>query len=252
MGISGQGLTSPLESGVVRFVGALRSTLVRPVLDRMAAFSQAGKLTAENERLREENERLQTELAQLRNAAARNEELQQLLQLRQKRPEAQFLMASTIGRDSSNLHAAIAIDRGGRDGIRTGMVVLSPGGALIGSVTRVRSDHAWVRLLSDPNSAVTAVAQSSRATGVVTGNYQRQLKLALVPQSTDIKTGDVIETTGLGSTYPPGLVIGKVSRVEGTRQDLFKEIEIEPLADLTRLDQVLVLLNFQPARLEGP
>jgi rod shape-determining protein MreC len=61
-----------------------------------------------------------------------------------------------------------------------------------------------------------------------------------------------VVTSGLGGTYPAGLVIGRVTGVSGQRQEVFRSVTVEPLASLSRLETVLVMTSFAPARLTAP
>ena len=54
----------------------------------------------------------------------------------------------------------IVIDRGLDDGVQVDQAVITWGGA-VGRVFAVESDHAKVRLLTDPNSGVAGIVQRS-------------------------------------------------------------------------------------------
>jgi rod shape-determining protein MreC len=252
--MSRSGMTAAPEGAAFQLLHPVQvslSVLLRPVTALVTRFNN-GASAEELERLRDENARLQTEVAQLREIAAQYQELQQLLRIRADRPNDEYLQAAVRGRDVSGLHSAVAINRGSADGIREGMVVLAPSGALVGKVMRVSRTYSWVRLLDDPSTSITASVQATKADGVVTGKFGGQLAFSLVPQGTEVKSGDLVVTAGLGGSVPPAIPIGKVRSVSGSRQDLFKEIAIEPQADLTSLTQVLVLMNFIPDRVDRP
>ena len=127
----------------------------------------------------------------------------------------------------------VAINRGRDDGIRTGMPVVTEGSTLVGTVTSVASNHAWVTLITDVDSAVSSLLLESRAQGVVAGGYDRRLSMEFVEQTAAVREGDTVVTSGLGGTYPPDLVIGKVTRVSANRQELFRSVTVEPLASLS-------------------
>lgn len=244
-------ITSPLEGGL--------RDLADPVSDLFEGIADRGDLVRENERLREELERLQVQSAAQQDAELRISELEEALGVAQSRPEDQFLVANVIAQDPSGLKRAIAIDRGASDGLDEGMVVLSRGGSLIGTVSRAYSDFAWVRLITDPDSAVNAQVEAaaldseagSAVRGVATGDLRRGLVLDLLPPDSPVAEGSLVTTSGLGGNYPRALLIGGVSSVEERPQASFKKASVEPAADLSSLEVVLVLTSFQPARLAG-
>jgi rod shape-determining protein MreC len=132
------------------------------------------------------------------------------------------------------------------------MIVVTEGRSLVGSVSKVFDDYAWVTLITDPKSAVSAIVQESRAEGVVAGNYGGALNMEFVGQGAAVKQGDFVLTSGVGGGYPPGIVIGRVSTVQKADQDLFQSVHVDHLASLSSLDRVLVLTSFEPKRLEKP
>jgi rod shape-determining protein MreC len=129
---------------------------VRPVDDLFRGLTDRGDIVEENRDLKEQIEMLQQDLAQRQDAEQRVRELEEALGSKQARPEDQLLAANVIAEDTSGLKRMIAIDRGSNDGLDEGMVVLSRGGSLVGTVARAYSDFAWIRLITDPDSAVNA------------------------------------------------------------------------------------------------
>ena len=178
------------------------------------------------------------------------QELQKLLEIKQSYPDEEFLAANVLAKDPSNLKEAVAIDRGKRDGLREGMVVVTEGHSVVGTVTHIFDSYAWVTLITDPNSAISAMVQESRAHGVV----DRQLQ----PQALDRvrRAGRGRERRrrrhhlGHRRAVPCGLRDreGHGGRRHGAGP--VQEGTLEPLASLSHLETVLVLTSFLPRDLE--
>ena len=234
-------VVSPLERGV--------GNAAEPVADVLDRIAERQDLEEENSQLRQQIEELRAEIADLREREALSEGLQDLLNVQEGRPNDQFLAARVIAKDPSNLKERIAIDRGRDDGVAEGMVVMSAGSSLVGVVSGALDDFAWVTLITDPNSSVNAMVMESRTQGVVSGTLHSGLKMELLPQETEVQPGSTVATSGLGGNFPDALLIGEVVSVQGSPQDIFQKAEVEPAADLSRLETVLVLISFQPARL---
>jgi rod shape-determining protein MreC len=132
------------------------------------------------------------------------------------------------------------------------MIVLTEQGSLVGSVTDVLHDHAWVTLITDPSSAVSAMVQESRVQGVVSGAADGSLRMEFVEETADIQEGNLLLTSGIGGRYPQGEPIGRIVKVERAGQELFQEVEVQPLADLSRLESLLVLTSFVPVEVTPP
>lgn len=246
---------SPLENVVLAITSPAQGALTRaaePAADFFSSLGEGNQLKEENQLLRAENDRLSTEVARLRENEIRLQELRQLLQVKESRPDQEFLAANIFARDPSNLKEMVALDRGKRDGIREGMVVVTEGGSLVGRVTNVLDDYAWVTLITDPNSAVSAMVQESRSQGVVAGSYSRRLTIDFLRQGAVVSVGDVVVTSGVGGSFPPGLLIGRVVAAASTRQEIFKDVSVEPMASLSRLETVLVLTSFTPQEVNVP
>ncbi len=232
--------------------------LADPIADFFEGLFNRGDLKRENERLRQEVERLQAQVAAAKDAERRMQELEEALDVKESRPDDEFVVGDIIAQDPSGVKRALAIDRGSKDGLDEGMVVLSRSGSLVGTVSRVYEDFAWLRLITDPNSAVNIVVLAdgdeggTEARGVAGGDLSGRLSLEMVPAEASLTEGDLVTTSGLGGNYPRALLVGSVRSVEDRPQALFKKATVEPAADLSALDTVMVIISFLPARLAGP
>lgn len=245
----------PLENAVLSVAAPIESALrsaSRPVADFLNNLTDINRLSNENRSLREKNERLTEETARLREAERELQQLQQLLNVRGGRPEESFVVAHVFAHEPNNQQDLIAIDRGRADGLEEEMIVLTQQGSLVGTVSRVLEDVAWVTLITDPASAVSAAIQASRVQGVVVGATDGTLTMEFVEATADVKEGDLVLTSGIGGSYPPGELIGQVVEVERAAQELFQAVRVRPLADLSRLETVLVLTSFLPLETGQP
>jgi rod shape-determining protein MreC len=253
--LSRTGLLNPLQDTVLSIAGPMQHGLrnmADPVAGWLSNINDVGNIRSENDQLRKENEQLRDEISRLTEAQMDLQQLQALLQVRDSYPDEQFIGANVLAKEPNSMKEAVAIDRGKRDGLREGMVVVTEGHSVVGTITKVLDSYSWVTLITDPSSAVSAMVQESRSQGVVAGSYSRRLSIEFLDEAQPVKNGDVVVTSSIGGLFPPGLVIGRVTDVSGTAQDLFKKVTVEPLASLSHLETVLVLTSFQPTHLESP
>jgi rod shape-determining protein MreC len=109
-----------------------------------------------------------------------------------------------------------------------------------------------------PDDSVSGAAGSSAdaiespVRGVAEGHLRDGLVLNLLPAGAVIEEGDLVVTSGLGGNYPRSLLLGSVTAIDERPQAPFMTARVEPAADLSNLDTVLVLISFKPARLTGP
>lgn len=172
--------------------------------------------------------------------------------LRRSVPSLQWIEARVILVDAGNLSRSIAINRGSRDGVQDGMTVMTTRG-LVGRVLRATPSWSKVLLVTDVASSVSGTIQGSRLRGIISGLRQStgsSLIMRQITQGEPIKPGDRIVTSGLGGVFPPGLVIGAVAEVRQRDTDLFQEATLEPTFDFDRLEEVLVVINHVPVKLD--
>lgn len=248
------GILSPFQGVFLRVASPFENAL-SAVFDPVASFlSDVGNvndLRNENARLRLQNEELQNKVASLQEESQQVAELQQALGVQQSGGAAKKVAANVVAHDTSPGVDVISIDKGSGSGIRVGMTVLSSGGTLMGTVTKVTGANAFVRLVTDTRSKVNARTLETQASGVIEGTLNRGLSFGLAQQ--DVNVGDTVVTSGLGGNYPPDVPIGKVTAVSGTPQDLFRSVTVEPTVRLSTVRTVLVNTTFIPQsiNLEG-
>ncbi len=240
------------DPAVVAFTRQAVMVAVSPVIKVTAvALGSVGQVWQDYidlRTVRDENLQLQREAAirerrisQLEEQSLETQRLQGLLAIRDT-SRADFLAARVVGRDTSNWFKTILIDRGSRAGIRRNLPVIAPDG-LVGRVLEVTPILSKVQLITDPVSAAGGLVQRTRVAGVVFGNLGAGLVVRYLPQLADVAVGDEMITSGLGGVFPKGIPVGRVASVERRSGALFQEATLQPKVDLSRLEEVLILLQ---------
>jgi rod shape-determining protein MreC len=234
--------------------------------DLFQTVRQVRELRAQVEELQAQVDALMVENVQLRDYKAEVETLQALLNFTAEFPILAYLGADVIGREGPNAFPSgdvvgyepnpylryVTINVGAQQGVEPEMPVVSGGPGLVGRVAEVGPRTAKVQLLTDPDSAVAAVLQTSRITGLVVGQPDGTLRMEYIPQETKIDVGDIVLTSGLGGILPKGLVIGQVTEVVQRDYALFQAAVVRPAIDLSRLELVLVITEFEQIPLDEP
>ena len=202
-------------------------------------YSMLKGYRAENEKLRNRIQELEAEKNQLLEAGATNQRLQELLEFRSHLPSG-TVTASIIAHSGSSWFKSCLLDKGSADGVRKGMAVVTPLGA-VGQVVAVTARTAKVLLIADPNNGVDVLVQRTRARGIVSGSLDNGTILKYVKRSEDIQEGDRLVTSGLDGIFPKGIVVGSVTKVRKQTLGLFQHIEVMPAVNLARTEEVLVV-----------
>jgi rod shape-determining protein MreC len=111
-------------------------------------------------------------------------------------------------------------------------------------VVEVTPASAKVQLLTDPVSAVGGLVQRTRVTGIVSGNLGAGARVRYLPLLADVVVGDEVVTSGMGGVFPKGIPVGRITAVERRSGALFQEASLQPLVDLGRLEEVMILTTL--------
>ena len=249
-----RGTPSPLDSALLRITAPLEagvSYVVEGLGHLWGHYVALVDTESENRELRDENDKLRKQLATVTRRAFDVDALEDLAVVKRRTP-ADTLGARVIGAPLSPQFRVIRIriDRGDRD-IAQGMPVISGTGP-VGRVDKVYGDYADVVLVSDPSSSIEVLIPRTGGRGMLTGLGRPDsyactigwLEKQINPAS-KLEVGDEIVTSGLGASFPPGLVVGKVSKVAHD-DGMFQRVEVEPSVDVSRVRAVEVLLAPPP------
>jgi rod shape-determining protein MreC len=234
---------SVLRTTVVAVVAAFQEAswraagAVHSVWDGYAALRG---VRDENLRLAEEVTRLRVQLQQVQANAAGADEMRALLGLR---PHLQWQTtgADVVARSLSPDFRAITIDKGVDDGVKPDMPVLNAAGVL-GRVAQASARASTVQLIIDRSAAAAVRTSRTRTEGIALGNGDGLLRLEYLSATADLAEGDTVVTAGIDGVYPPDLAVGRITRVERAGP-AYRLVLIEPFADFSRLETVLILLS---------
>ena len=197
---------------------------------------------AENRQLKEQIEQMRLEQVRLSEDAAQARRLQTLLSFKEQFI-SKTVAAQVIGTSGSDLSRIVTVDKGENAGIKRDMAVITSDG-IVGKVLLVSPNLAQVLLISDQSSGVGAILEKSRLQGVLRGTANGEVVLERVMSDEQVQPGENVLTSGGDQIFPKGLPVGTVTKV-GNGKDLFLNIKIKPAANLSRLEEVLVLTGKQ-------
>lgn len=242
------GVKQPEEPGVPRrLILETAAPLINVLNSSFRTVSEVWKrylflvgLEEENRRLKKENARLVSEVIKYREGYLESSRLQKLLELSEN-IEYSSIAARVIAKDQASINKTILIDRGTAHGIRVGLPVVADQG-VVGRTIETTWHASRVLLLIDENSNIDALIQGSRVQGILQGSSPGGCSLKYVPKTETINAGDVVLTSGLAGMFPKGLLLGVVQRADKTDSGLFQKIVVTPSVDLSRLEEVVILL----------
>src|SRR6201997_259199 len=206
---------------------------------------------AENRGLKAEIERLRLEQIRLNEDAAQARRLQALFGFKEQFI-SQTKPAQVIGSSGSEQSRAIYIDKGESDGLKPDMAVITADG-IVGKVLKVFHSTSQVLLIDDQSSGVGGILEKSRLQGIVRGTRSGEVVLEHIMSDNPVQQGELVRTSGGDQIFPKGLPVGTVSQV-GNGPDLFLTIRVRPAANLSKLEEVLVvtkLVEQEPTQLES-
>lgn len=177
-------------------------------------------------------------------------ELQAVLDLRST-IRFSSVAVQVVARDFDIGRRLVVIDRGTRDGIQVGDVVIGAGNTLAGRVIQASDVSAQVRLMSDPEFSVTAEIASTGAIGLIKGRGANPLAFEDIDSLREVPIGAEVTTSGielsqtLRSAFPRGLSIGRVVTLSDQAGAVIKSAEVESILELDAARTLLVILNYR-------
>jgi rod shape-determining protein MreC len=199
--------------------------------------------------LKEENETLRTEIDSLVEENNRLKEevwltirLKELLAFKENAPFS-TVAAGILGYNRGDWWTkTVTLNKGAIDGIKGDMPLLSADG-VVGRIVGVSRSASTALLVTDPRSNIDVILQRTRVKGVVEGNGTEGLILKYIRELDDVQVGDRVVTAGHSGIFPKGLLVGEVRAIEKGEDNFFKHIEVDPGANLKKLEEVLIVTD---------
>jgi rod shape-determining protein MreC len=225
------------------------TTRYEAIQDFITAPQDIARLRQRNAELEAQVSQLQAQIVELQSQLAETNVLSALVDFARANPGNRYQAAAVIARDPSPFLHYVIINRGSDEGLRRGMPVVTAQG-LIGRVSAVTAGAARVQLITDPASVVNVRIEPSAAAAVLNGALTGDLSLEMIPQNAEVQQGDLVVTSGLGGGFPANIIVGQISGIRSSAQDVFQRAAVQSVVDFNQLEIVLVISNFRPADID--
>jgi len=211
-----------------------------------AYFYKFDELAAENEALKQKLAEYEQEVYDAREIEDTYVWMSDFLELKMVHTDFTFTAAEVIARSGDNLSDRLTLNVGSSSGIEIGMPVVTADG-VIGQITEVDLTSSKVSTILEVNSSVGAFIESTAESGVCTGRFSLAddglTALEYIPEGSLVAVGDRVVTSGRGSVYPRGLVIGYVTEVSANSYSRTTDVTVRCAADM-HANKVMVITSF--------
>ncbi len=250
--LSSMGYASSLRSGVNYVFSP-----VQRIFDKIGrGIDGYASYFTDYERLKKENEELKARLGELEDKMYDAEALQndndfykQYLEIKSEHLDFVFEDAYVIGRESGSWATLYSLNKGTDSGIEADKPIVSSDGCLIGCIIEAGSNWAKASSILNSSSSVGVCVERNGTSGIVSGDYSLRndglVKMEYLENDADIRVGDRIVTSGLGSIYPKGLVVGVVQSIEYDNNLHTKYAIVKPSFSNELPDRVMVITGFE-------
>ena len=202
----------------------------------------------ENQKLKEQLAELYAEISDYTQISQENDHLREMVGLAESNAGIKFSEPCTvIGRTANDVYGSFFIDKGSKDGIEYYDPVVTANG-IVGFITEVENTYSRVTTILSNEISLGVYCVRTGETGVIEGNYELALnggiRMVYIPLECEMKSGDIIITSGYSGTVPQGLVIGIVGDTEIAQNGLSRSGLITPTVDPYELKTVFVITDF--------
>ena len=203
----------------------------------------------EYNKLRAQNDELMLRSILYEELEEENTQLRALLGEYDSRAAMNPVLARVIASEAGNYFSTFTINKGKNDGIDEQMAVITSEG-LVGYVYEVFDSTAKVITVIDDQASLAALIESSRDQGAVKGTLgssgEPLCRMYYLSADSVPRPGDRVITSGVGVSFPKGLLIGYVRESTRAIEDNKHYIVVEPAADFEHIENVLVLRYYAP------
>ncbi len=230
------------------------SSLVAEKVDWFSdSFRGSGAYMQEIERLRQKIAEYENKIVDYNAMEQKVASYEKMLGVKEKNRDFVLQRADVIGTDSADMFSSLIIDKGSNDDISVNDPVIS-GNYLVGIVSKVHPSYCVVETILSPGLNISALESKTRETAYVTTSTELSANGACMmsglERTTAVTPGGIVITSGIGGTYPKGIIIGTVSEVAESKYDLSDYAVIEPGVDVREIEDLFVITDFEGQGIE--
>lgn len=173
-------------------------------------------------------------------------EMESLLELNASLSEGTYVNAVSITRNIDYWYQSVSLDKGSKNNVRKGDAVVNAKG-LVGYIDSVANYSSTMKLLTAENLnhkiSVKIEVGDSYVFGLLTyyDSEKNRFEIEGISENTGIPKDSLVTTTGLGNTFPAGLVIGRVDSVSLDHFELAKTVYVKPSTDFNDISYVTII-----------
>ena len=254
------GIISYVMGGTADPLTNLVNTVSSPVRGGIAAAAdwvegaynyvfRYNELEEELNTLRSRVGELEEQVRQGEEASRENEQLRELLGLKERRRGFELETAKVTARSTSNWESILTLSKGTNDGIEAGDCVITETGVLVGVVMEVGVNWSTVSTIINTDTQMGGIVMRTYSAGVLEGDFalmnEGKLKLNYLPEGAQLVSGDEVLTSGRGDMFPSGLLVGRVEGVFTDPSGQTRYAVVEPSVTLDELIEVFVIQDFE-------
>ncbi|WP_127471049.1 rod shape-determining protein MreC [Thiomicrorhabdus aquaedulcis] len=203
-------------------------------------FSSLDSLEIENQKLLTENLLLKAKLQQFNNLELEVARLESLLGTTGKMNNQAVQIATVTYYSNNPLSQFLSVNKGQLDNITSQQTVIDAEG-ILGQIVATTPTSSRVLLITDPDHQIPVRIQRTGQRGILAGTGHDLAQLNFIPKSSEIKVGDLIESSGLGGLFPAGYPVAKIINIEMFGDNPYYSITAKPLAQMHQTRKVLIL-----------
>ena len=216
------------------------------VQDNIEAMIEKDNIYEKYKELKNKEEQIDSVVSQNDNLQSEIDKLKETLELNTILSDKVYLNATVVTRNVGYWYEEVTIDKGSKNGIEKGMAVVTTDG-LIGQITKVSNYSSTVKLLSNENMSDKISVKIKVGDDYVYGlismydSKTNTYTVEGISENVDIEEGADVVTTGMGTIFPSGLMVGTAQKVTTDNFDLSKVVEVKASVNFDDLDYVTVL-----------
>lgn len=254
--VATNGSSSPVTDAVGTLFSPLQklSSIVAEKIDFLEdSFASAGSYKKEVERLQQKIAEYESQLADYNDMQHKLESYETMLGVKENNPDFELERASVIGTDSADMFTSLIIDKGSNDDVSENDPAVY-GNYVVGIVKKVHPSYSVVESILSPDVNISAIESKTRETAYLTTTIEHSQNgycvLSGLSRTTSVTPGGLILTSGIGGTYPKGLIIGTVSEVSESKYDLSNYAIVEPGVNVKEIEDLFVITDFEGQGIE--